>query len=57
MSQYVFWKKLDNEVKYQAVKSIHYVIVICVVSNEDYDMNLINLMNMALVEGLLLNSK
>ena len=39
------------------VISIHDDIVVYRVSNEDHDANLINLLNVAQVEGLVLNSK
>ena len=39
------------------VISIHDDIVVYGVSNEDHDANLINLLNVAQIEGLVLNSK
>ena len=37
--------------------SIHNDIVVCGVSEEDHDANLVNLLNIAQIEGLVLNSK
>ena len=58
MSQDVFRMKMDLIMeRCQGVISIHDDIVVYGVSNEDHDANLINLLNVAQVEGLVLNSK
>ena len=58
MSQDVFQMKMDLIMeRCPGVISIHNDIVVYGVSNEDYDTNLINLLNVAQVEGLVLNSK
>ena len=58
MSQDVFQMKMDLIMeRCPGVISIHDDIVVYGVSNEDHDANLINLLNVAQVEGLVLNSK
>ena len=58
MSQDVFQMKMDLIIeRCPGVISIHDDIVVYGVSDEDYDANLINLLNVAQIEGLLLNSK
>ena len=58
MSQDVFQIKMDLIMECcLGVISIHDDIVVYGVSEEDHDANLINLLNMAQVEGLVLNSK
>ena len=58
MSQDVFQMKMDLIMeKCPGVISIHDDIVIYGTSNQDHDANLINLMNVAQLEGLVLNSK
>ena len=58
MSQDVFQMKMDLIMeKCPGVISIHDDIVIYGTTNEDHDSNLINLMNVAQLEGLVLNSK
>ena len=58
MSQDVFQMKMDLIMeRCPGVISIHDNIVVYGVSNEDHDANLINLLNVAQVEGLVLNSK
>ena len=58
MSQDVFQMKMDLIMeRCPGVISIHDNIVVYRVSNEDHDANLINLLNVAQVEGLVLNSK
>ena len=58
MSQDVFQMKMDLIMeRCPRVISIHDDIVVYGVSNEDHDANLINLLNVAQVEGLVLNSK
>ena len=58
MSQDVFQMKMDLIMeRCPGVISIHNDIVVYGVSNEDHDANLINLLNVAQVEGLVLNSK
>ena len=58
MSQDVFQMKMDLIMeRYPGVISIHDDIVVYGVSDEDHDANLINLLKVAQVEGLVLNSK
>ena len=58
MSQDVFQMKMDIIMeKYPGVISIHDGIVIYGTSKQDHDANLINLLNVAQLEGLVLNSK
>ena len=58
MSQDVFQMKMDLIMeRCPGVISIHDDIVVYGVSDEDHDANLINLLNVAQVEGLVLNSK
>ena len=58
MSQDVFQMKMDLIMeRCPGVISIHNDIVVYGTSNEDHDANLINLLNVAQVEGLVLNSK
>ena len=58
MSQDVFQKKMDLIMERNpGVISIHNDIVIYGTSQKDHDANLINLLNVAQVEGLVLNSK
>ena len=58
MSQDVFQMKMDLIMeKCPGVISIHDDIVIYGTTDEDHDCNLINLMNVAQLEGLVLNSK
>ena len=58
MSQDVFQMKMDLIMeRCTGVISIHNDIVVYGVSDEDHDANLINLLNVAQVEGLVLNSK
>ena len=58
MSQDVFQMKMDLIMeRCPGVISIHDDIVVYGTSEEDHDANLINLLNMAQVEGLVLNSK
>ena len=58
MSQDVFQMKMDLIMeRCPGVISIHDDIVVYRVSDEDHDANLINLLNVAQVEGLVLNSK
>ena len=58
MSQDIFQMKMDLIMeKCPGVISIHNDIVIYDTSEEDHDGNLINLLNVAQVEGLVLNSK
>ena len=58
MSQDVFQMKTDLIMKRcPGVISIHDNIVVYDTSKEDHDANLINLLNVAQVEGLVLNSK
>ena len=58
MSQDVFQMKMDLIMeRCPGVISIHDDIVVYGTSEEDYDANLINLLNVAQVEGLVLNSK
>ena len=58
MSQDVFQIKMDLIMeRCPGVISIHDNIVVYGVSDEDHDANLINLLNVAQVEGLVLNSK
>ena len=58
MSQDVFQMKMDLIMeRCPGVISIHDDIVVYGVSNEDHDANLINLLNVAQIEGLVLNSK
>ena len=58
MSQDVFQMTIDLIMeKYPGVLSIHDDIVIYSTSNKDYDSNLINLLNVAQLEGLVLNNK
>ena len=58
MSQYVFQMKMDLIMeRCPGVISIHNNIVVYGTSEEDHDANLINILNVAQVEGLLLNSK
>ena len=58
MSQDVFQMKMDLIMeRYPGVISIHDDIVVYGVSEEDHDANLVNLLNVAQIEGLVLNSK
>ena len=58
MSQYVFQMKMDLIMeRCPGVISIHDDIVVYGVSKEDHDANLVNLLNVAQIEGLVLNSK
>ena len=58
MSQDVFQMKMDLIMeRCPGVISIHYDIVVYGVSKEDHDANLVNLLNVAQIEGLVLNSK
>ena len=58
MSQDVFQMKMDLIMeRCPGVISIHYDIVVYGVSEEDHDANLVNLLNVAQIEGLVLNSK
>ena len=58
MSQDVFQMKMDLIMeRCPGVISIHNDIVVYGVSKEDHDANLINLLNVAQIEGLVLNSK
>ena len=58
MSQDVFQMKMDLIMeRCPGVISIHDDIVVYGVSDEDHDANLINLFNVAQIEGLVLNSK
>ena len=58
MSQDVFQMKMDLIMeKCPGVISIHNDIVIYSTSKEDHDANLINLLNVAQLEGLVLNKK
>ena len=58
MSDDVFQMKIDLIMKKcPGVISIHNDIVICDTTHEDNDVNLINLMNVAQLKGLVLNSK
>ena len=58
MSQDVFQMKMDLIMeRCPGIISIHDDIVVYGVSDEDHDANLINLLNVAQVEGLVLNSK
>ena len=58
MSQDVFQMKMDLIMeRCPGVKSIHDDIVVYGVSEEDHDANLVNLLNVAQIEGLVLNSK
>ena len=58
MSQDVFKMKMDLIMeRCPGVISIHDDIVVYGVSDEDHDANLINLLNVAPIEGLVLNSK
>ena len=58
MSQDVFQMKMDLIMeRCPGVISIHDDIAVYGVSDEDHDANLINLLNVAQVEGLVLNSK
>ena len=58
MSQDVFQMKMDLIMeRCPGVISIHNDIVVYGVSDEDHDANLINLLNVAQIEGLVLNSK
>ena len=58
MSQDVFQMKMDLIMEWcPGVISIHDDIVVYVVSEEDHDANLVNLLNVAEIEGLVLNSK
>ena len=58
MSQDVFQMKMDLIMeRCPAVISIHDDIVVYGVSKEDHDANLVNLLNVAQIEGLVLNSK
>ena len=58
MSQDVFQMKMDLIMeRCPGVISIHDDIVVYDTSKEDHDANLINLLNVAQVEGLVLNSK
>ena len=58
MSQDVFQMKMDLIMeRCPGVISIHDDIVVYSVSDEDHDANLINLLNVAQIEGLVLNSK
>ena len=58
MSQDVFQMKMDLIMEWcPGVISIHNDIVVYGVSKEDHDANLVNLLNVAQIEGLVLNSK
>ena len=58
MSQDVFQMKMDLIMeRCPGVISIHDEIVVYGVSKEDHDANLVNLLNVAQIEGLVLNSK
>ena len=58
MSQDVFQMKMDLIMeRCPGVISIHNDIVVYGVSEEDHDANLVNLLNLAQIEGLVLNSK
>ena len=58
MSQDVFQMKMDLIMeRCPGVISIHNDIVVYGVSEEDQDANLVNLLNVAQMEGLVLNSK
>ena len=58
MSQDVFQMKMDLIMeRCPGVISIHNDIVVYGVSDEDHDANLINLLNVAQIEDLVLNSK
>ena len=58
MSQDVFQMKMDLIMeRCPGVISIHNDIVVYGVSKEDHDANLVNLLNVAKIEGLVLNSK
>ena len=58
MSQDVFQMKMDLIMEQcPGVISIHDDIVVYGVSEEDHDANLVNLLNVAQIEGLVLNSK
>ena len=58
MSQDVFQMKIDLIMeRCPGVISIHDDIVVYGVSEEDHDANLVNLLNVAQIEGLVLNSK
>ena len=58
MSQDVFQMKMDLIMeRCRGVISIHNDIVVYGVSEEDHDTNLVNLLNVAQIEGLVLNSK
>ena len=58
MSQDVFQMKMDLIMeRCSGVISIHNDIVVYGVSDEDHDANLINLLNVAQIKGLVLNSK
>ena len=58
MSQDVFQMKMDLIMeKCPGVINIHYAIVIYGTCEEDHDANLINLLNVAKLEGLVLNTK
>ena len=58
MSQDVFQMKMDLIMEWcPGVISIHDDIVVYGVSEEDHDANLVNLLNVAQIEGLVLNSK
>ena len=58
MSQDMYQMKMDLIMeKCPGVISIHNDIVIYGTSDQDHDANLINLMNVAQLEGLVLNSK
>ena len=58
MSQDVFQMKMDLIMeRCPGVISIHDDIVVYSVSEEDHDANLVNLLNVAQIEGLVLNSK
>ena len=58
MSQDVFQMKMDLIMEQcPGVISIHDDIVVYGVSKEDHDANLVNLLNVAQIEGLVLNSK
>ena len=58
MSQDVFQMKMDLIMEWcPGVISIHDDIVVYGVSKEDHDANLVNLLNIAQIEGLVLNSR
>ena len=58
MSQDIFQMKMDLIMEWcPGVISIHDDIVVYGVSEEDHDANLVNLLNVAQIEGLVLNSK